>query len=726
LKKFIIIFILLFNAFHIKAQNNSATDSIISLIQFAENDSVKAELYFELGNSYSIENSLSSKINAYKLAESLFNKIPYTQHKPINLSRLGFCYFKLNDYRKSEKMYKQGIKHTQQQNDLELEFEISESYANTYIDLKPNSELINVFFSLKEKASKQNDLKLVFNALAQINRFHQVSGTNLNKIKENSDSMLVLAKNINDSNLFRVAYFNLAIATDDQESINNYKKCLQYVDSSSYNFLSSIYNNISGNYMELLFPKKSILYADSAIVFSEKSKRDEGIAAGYYRKGRAYLFLNENEKAILYGEKALNKFQQANILRRQDLCANLIGESYKAKSNYKEALKYFELEKQLKDSLVDLAKHRETEFAEQKFHFQLAQKRDSTEIALKMTKIKNMNTSLENEKMKKYLLYGGGGMLLLIAFILLIGFQRKKKDNLLIEQQKRIVEEKNEEITDSIRYAKRIQNAILPSNKIVKEYLNDSFILYLPKDIVAGDFYWMESVSSSRHSALLPAGRHGDAESPNKSEIAGQASNDVVLFAAADCTGHGVPGAMVSVICNNGLNRSVREHGITDPGKILDKTREIVLKEFEKSEDDVKDGMDIALCSLSVNSNQSTVLQYAGAHNPLWVIRKDAKEIEEIKANKQPIGKCDNPEPYTTHTIELQKGDSIYIFSDGYADQFGGKKGKKLKSANFKKLLLSIQNETMEKQHQLIDEAFENWKGELEQLDDVCVIGVRI
>lgn len=200
---------------------------------------------------------------------------------------------------------------------------------------------------------------------------------------------------------------------------------------------------------------------------------------------------------------------------------------------------------------------------------------------------------------------------------------------------------------------------------------------------------------------------------------------------------------MVSVVCNNGLNRSVREYGLTDPGEILNKTREIVVQEFEKSEEEVKDGMDIALCSLSVDSNQSSVIQYAGAHNPLWIIRPNTSGsydelkkylslttdncvLYEIKANKQPIGQFDNPEPYTTHTIELQEGDSIYIFSDGYADQFGGEKGKKLKTANFKKLLLSIQNESMEKQKQLIDEAFEKWKGNLEQLDDVCVIGVKI
>ena len=159
-------------------------------------------------------------------------------------------------------------------------------------------------------------------------------------------------------------------------------------------------------------------------------------------------------------------------------------------------------------------------------------------------------------------------------------------------------------------------------------------------------------------------------------------------FAAADCTGHGVPGAMVSVICNNGLNRSVREHQLTTPGEILDKTREIVIQEFEKSEEEVKDGMDIALCSISNN-----ILKYAGANNPLWIIRNN--ELIEIKANKQPIGKFDFSKPFDTHEFTLEKGDSIYVFSDGYPDQFGGIKGKKYKSSNFKKLLLSIQDKSM-------------------------------
>jgi len=255
--------------------------------------------------------------------------------------------------------------------------------------------------------------------------------------------------------------------------------------------------------------------------------------------------------------------------------------------------------------------------------------------------------------------------------------------------QKELLEKRNKEITDSIIYAKHIQNAILPPNDLIKEHLPHSFVLYKPKDIVAGDFYWMES------------------------------KGDSVFIAAADCTGHGVPGALVSVTCNSSLNRSIREFGLTKPGEILDKAREIILQEFEKSEEEINDGMDIAMCQLEGNT-----LYYAGANNPLWIIRNG--EVIEIKADKQPIGKHVGNKPFTTHAIELEKGDSFYIFSDGYSDQFGGEKGKKYKTVNFRKFLLTIQNYTMDEQRELLNLEFENWKETLEQIDDVCIIGVRI
>lgn len=260
------------------------------------------------------------------------------------------------------------------------------------------------------------------------------------------------------------------------------------------------------------------------------------------------------------------------------------------------------------------------------------------------------------------------------------------------------IEAKHKEITDSIVYAERLQKAILPQSKVIDQALEEWFVLYKPKDIVSGDFYWFQ-------------------EKNNKS-----------IFAAADCTGHGVPGAMVSVICNNGLNRSVKEFNLEDPGLILDKTREIVIEEFEKSHEEVKDGMDIALVALDkeTDANGSKNLSYAGAHNPLWIIRNNSNEVEEIKADKQPVGKHINATNFTSHAVKINKGDTVYLFSDGYVDQFGGDKGKKFKSSNFRTLILSIQDKSLAEQKDIIFKTFEDWKGGLEQLDDVCVFAFRI
>ncbi|MBI3136028.1 MAG: SpoIIE family protein phosphatase [Bacteroidetes bacterium] len=266
-----------------------------------------------------------------------------------------------------------------------------------------------------------------------------------------------------------------------------------------------------------------------------------------------------------------------------------------------------------------------------------------------------------------------------------------------IEHQKELVEEKNKEILDSINYAKRIQAAILPPGRLMHERLPQHFIFYKPKDIVAGDFYWMEE------------------------------KNGHVLFAVADCTGHGVPGSLVSVICNNGLNRSVREHGLTDPAEILDKTREIIIAEFEKSDEEVKDGMDISLISMQHNPSQQKInVRWAGANNPVWILRKGADQIEELKPDKQPIGKFANAVSFTTHSTELYKGDCIYLFTDGFADQFGGEKGKKYKYARLKELLVHIAEEPMEKQAGILDQELNRWKDVLEQTDDICIAGIKM
>lgn len=263
-----------------------------------------------------------------------------------------------------------------------------------------------------------------------------------------------------------------------------------------------------------------------------------------------------------------------------------------------------------------------------------------------------------------------------------------------IQRQRIKVEELYKDVTDSIRYAKRLQDTILPPNKFIQEILPESFVLFKPKDIVSGDFYWMAE------------------------------SNSKVIFSAVDCTGHGVPGAFMSLVGANALNQAVLEHQLHTPAEILNDLNAQSSKTLNKGEDDfsVRDGMDLALCAYNKKEQK---LEYAGANNPLYLLRNG--EIKQIKADKAPIDGFDvSKRKYTNHTIDVQKGDLIYIFSDGYADQFGGSKGKKFMYSKFRKLLVSMKDQSMEEQGKILDQTIENWKGIYEQIDDILVIGVRI
>ena len=264
-----------------------------------------------------------------------------------------------------------------------------------------------------------------------------------------------------------------------------------------------------------------------------------------------------------------------------------------------------------------------------------------------------------------------------------------------VVKQKEVIEEKNKHITDSIVYAKRIQQAILPPEDVFKTHLQNSFILYKPKDIVSGDFYWLE--------------RKG-----NK-----------ILFAVVDCTGHGVPGAFMSIIGYNGLNQIVNEYNVQQPAEILNNLNKIITTTLKQHahESKIRDGMDMSVCCIDLDTNK---LQFAGANNPIFIVRNN--QVVEIKADKQPIGNFIGEEEFrfTNKELDLFPSDRLYLFSDGFADQFGGPRGKKLKYTMFRELLIENHQLPMQEQKELLDRLFENWRGELEQIDDVCVIGVAI
>lgn len=274
-----------------------------------------------------------------------------------------------------------------------------------------------------------------------------------------------------------------------------------------------------------------------------------------------------------------------------------------------------------------------------------------------------------------------------------------------VVHQKEEIEAKNGEleilykhVTDSIKYAKRIQEAILPPDSLVKELLPNSFVLYKPKDIVSGDFYWI-----------------------------GQ-KDGKTMFAAVDCTGHGVPGAFMSIVGHNILKQVVSNNTFSTPAQILDSLNEGVSETLhhgghEHEEGQAKDGMDISFCTIDFKTLE---LQYAGAYNPLYIIRNG--QLIQTKANKFPIGLFlgEEKKKFTNHTFQLERGDTVYIFSDGYADQFGGPYGRKFMAIPFRVLLMDINKEPIEKQKIILNKTIEDWRGQLDQVDDILVIGVKI
>lgn len=473
-------------------------------------------------------------------------------------------------------------------------------------------------------------------------------------------------------------------------------------DESNY-FLEQnhgLYYNLVGDHT------KAIYYYLRAREVAEKYEMIDSKATILARLAEAYRqlnMLNESEEAGLLSYQV--SVEHALVFEERDAVEQLVF-TYEALKNYEKAYDF-------RGKLIDVDERinkleKVQKLKEDEYKLSLSEK--ETELAQKELDIQQeqlISAKAQNQNMVLYFVVAI--IVLVLAFTVFI-YIRTRKLNRTIEISRIILEQKNREVLDSINYAKQIQEAILPPRKYYQSLLKDVFVFYRPKDIVAGDFYWFDRVE------------------------------DKVFFAVADCTGHGVPGAMVSVICHSALNRSVKEFGLQNPSQILEKTSELVMETFVKSDREVKDGMDIALCVIDLKSQ---LLTFAGANNPAWIMKSvtteflgdipprdllvsDTRVLIELRGDKQPIGHFEKRHSFTNRQLQLEKGDTIYLSTDGYIDQFGGEKGKKFKSKLFKEKILQIQNSSLTEQHQMIVSVFDNWKGDLEQVDDVCVLGVRL
>lgn len=572
-----------------------------------------------------------------------------------------------------------------------------------YKDIGEYTKAIDCYSKLLISAEKNGDMNAMASAFNNIGLIHLVLA-NYDKAVEYYEKSLALKEEMGNKHGIALTLNNIGLVYFEQ---GLYEKAYELFNKSLE--LETELENKTGMHMALtnigdVLSKQgrydeALGYYEQSLKIIQETGDQMALASTFNKIGNIFRKKGDITKAIQYCEQGLVIAQQLGAILVIRDAAGSLWETYKELDQFSKALEMHELFTTTAASIQNETNQKKA--IEQEFQYQYAIKtvadsvKYSQEKQLQQAEIEKRGAQLKAKRNQQYALYGGLFLITVFAGLMYNRFKITSRQKNEIEQASLELTEKKQEILDSITYAKRIQTAILPSYKILKEFERNAFMYYKPKDIVAGDFYWVQKV------------------------------NDTVLFAAADCTGHGVPGAIVSVVCHNALNRAVKEFNLLDPGKILDKTRELVLETFELSDEEVMDGMDIALCALKENS-----LLYAGARNPLWVYRKGITDLEQVEvypATKQPIGRCVRPFiNYHTHELTLNQGDTFYIFSDGFPDQFGGVNGKKYKYKRFKQFLLGLAGYPPREQREMIRNEFYSWKGEREQIDDICIIGVKI
>lgn len=573
--------------------------------------------------------------------------------------------------------------------------------ALIYSDQSNYQPAIETYFKAIKIFEETNDsLKLgqIYNNMAIIYNEQKYNDLALEYYKKSLD----IKKNIGDPVEIGAAITNLGAFYADIKKYEKadllYTEALALCEKENYRpGIAIIYANRSDLYSEIdsKIEESLILRLKALEIYKElgdKSKiavQELGLGNYYLRKHN--LFLAEK-----YFNTALETFLVNGELHEAQITSEALYKLHAEANDFKKSLEFFEMTSTLADSLRSIANKDASLKLKYEFDYGKKVLSDSIEFAkreeVNLLRLSEQEAQIDKDRTQKYALFGGIGLMLVFGAFAYRTYQRKKRDHDVITLQHHELEESHHEIRQSIDYAKRLQDVFLPSEVVLNKHFPQHFILFKPKDVVSGDFYWFEYDEASK----------------------------TKIMAVADCTGHGVPGALVSIVCSNALNKAVKELKIIEPDKILHKTRALVIETFTKAGKDVRDGMDITICAIKGKS-----VKMAGANNGLWLVNDQEDDIIEVKANRQPVGWQEELKPFTQEEITVNKGDTLYMLTDGFQDQFGGEKGKKLKKTALKSFLVEIQNQDMVSQEKLLDAKFENWRGNNEQIDDVCMMGIR-
>ncbi|MES2285996.1 MAG: tetratricopeptide repeat protein [Bacteroidota bacterium] len=683
-----------------KAQSTNI-DSLLTLLKKDKADTNKINHLNQLTRELLIVGSYDTAILCGEAALSLGKQFDFKKGIANSNGTMGLIYLNKCEYSKALSCFFTALEIDEELGD---KIGMEKRFCNigvVYQGKGDSPKAVENYLKALKIAEELGDKKIqafIFNNIGNVYRDKGETTKALNNYLES----LKIAEKILDKQMQASILCNIGLIYQQQKelttAIDCYFKGLKISKELDNKYLISIiFGNIGNVYKEAGETTKALDYFSKSLKMAEKLGDKQGIAIKSANIGSLYI----NSKNYVAAEKFLIQaltidttigFLSHAQFTHEELSRlfEIIGKPAKALDHYKKAMV-------VKDTLFYADKNKEIIRKTMNYEF------EKKEAITKAENEKQQVIAEEKNRKQKIITWSVAfGLLLVLLFAGFIfrSLRITRKQKLIIEiksketeQQKKIIEEKNKDITDSIHYAKRIQHALLRDEEHTSMHLPEHFILFMPKDIVSGDFYW------------------------------GAEKNEYWYFAAVDCTGHGVPGAVMSMLGVSFLNDILSIEGLPSPAEILNRLRNKIIKELRQTgeADGNKDGMDISLARLNLKTNE---LEWAGANNSLNLIRNGQLGI--VKADKQPIGYHPNSHSFTNHKLQLKKGDSIYLYSDGYADQFGGPKGKKFKYKQLDDLIMTYKLLPMGGQKELLKKHFAEWKGGLEQVDDVCVFGVRV
>jgi serine phosphatase RsbU (regulator of sigma subunit) len=667
-------------------------------------DGLKAKVFRKLGNCYYYQYQFDSAVFYYNNALRLYKTENDKNGIAVIEMNLGLIFHIQSKYPEAIAHYSSSLALLSQ---LADKSGMADCYNNLgvvyYAQGNFEKALENYFNSLKISEELGNKV-MEAGLLANIGGIYEAQGKH-DKALEFYQKGNVMAIDIDDKILIASTYRNIGGIMREKQGYDSSmmffeKAMIIYEQQNDLLEMIITYNNIG----ELLVKKYEnveprndfLVRAENYFTKSLKLNTDkindlDAMCLTYQGLGEVKKKRGDFTRSVYYTNKALEIAKKIESAQNLKTTYEKLSDVYALKGDYFNAFQSHVLFKNWSDSVKSDEKIEMITQMAMQHDFDKQQEIQRLEAAQKEQAYQQ---KLKQQRLIRTFILSGLAIVLLFTVQVMRSYQQKKRDNILLAEQKEKIEKQKEEITDSIKYAKRIQSAVLPSGDFASQILDEYFILFRPRDIVSGDYYWMNKVGNK------------------------------VVIVAADCTGHGVPGAFMSMLGVSFLNEIVNKNHELIPAEILNQLRAAVKRTLGQTGKDgeAKDGMDIALCVLDTSTME---LQYAGAYNPLYLYRNG--ELLEYKADKMPIGiYVREKESFTNNVISLEKGDTFYIFSDGYVDQFGGETGGKFKTKAFKELLGQIQSHTMAEQREILNTNIDNWRGKIDQIDDIIVLGVRV